>query len=154
LRKNDEIIGIDSNRFQYFDELQNQLSGKKNKNIVLTVKRNGQQVSFPAEVDSLGRLGFYPYGAGNDFEQMDSLGWVKLNTNKYGFFAAFPAGVRKAGEELSFYIDQFKKILNPRTVVTKDWVDLKPLAQSFPNMDGTGKHFGRSLLFFQLSWLL
>src|SRR6185369_364013 len=81
LRKNDELIGIDSNRFQYFDELQNQLSQKKNKNILLTVRRNGQEVSFAAQVDSSGRLGFAPYGV-NDFEQMDSLGWVKLNTTR------------------------------------------------------------------------
>ena len=46
LRKNDQIIGIDSNRFQYFDELQNQLSQKRNKNILLTVIRDGKEVSF------------------------------------------------------------------------------------------------------------
>jgi len=132
LRKNDEIIGIDSNRFQYFDELQNQLSGKKNKKILLTVLRDGKEVSFPAHVDSNNKLGFYPYGAGNDFEQMDSLGWVKLNTHKYGFFAAFPAGVSKAGEELSFYIDQFKKILNPRTGGYKGLGGFKAIGSIFP----------------------
>src|SRR5262249_10217221 len=116
LRKNDEIIGVDSAQVRYFDELQNQLVAKKNKTVLVTVFRNAKEVQFPAQVDSTGRLGFVPYGVGGDsFEQMDSLGWVKLNVNKYGFFAAFPAGVRKAGEELSSYIDQFKKILNPKT---------------------------------------
>src|SRR5580765_361493 len=60
LRKDDQLIGIDSNRFQYFDELQNQLSRKKNKNILLTVIRDGKEVSFPAQVDSNSKLGFYP----------------------------------------------------------------------------------------------
>src|SRR5204863_80660 len=35
LRKKDEIIGVDSGRFRYFDELQNQLTERKNKNILL-----------------------------------------------------------------------------------------------------------------------
>ncbi len=133
LRKNDRIIGVDTNRFQYFDELQNQLMSRKNQGVLLTVLRNGKDtVNFPAQVDSLGRLGFYPYGAGGNVEQMDSLGWLKLNTTKYGFFAAFPAGVRKAGQELSFYIDQFKKILNPKTGGYKGLGGFKAIGSIFP----------------------
>ena len=132
LRKNDQIIGVDSAQFQYFDELQNQLAHRKNKNILLTVRRNGRDTSFPAEVDSNGKLGFFAYGAGNDFEQMDSLGWLKLNTTKYGFLAAFPAGVRRAGDELSFYIDQFKKILNPKTGGYKGLGGFKAIGSIFP----------------------
>jgi len=109
------------------------LAAKKNKTVLVTVLRNAKEVQFPAQVDSTGRLGFVPYGVGGDsFEQMDSLGWVKLNVNKYGFFAAFPAGVRKAGEELSFYIDQFKKILNPKTGGYKGLGGFKAIGSIFP----------------------
>lgn len=130
LRKNDQIIGVDSNKFEYFDELQNELAAKKNKTVLLTVMRNGRDTSFAAQVDSGGKLGFGPYGG--NFEQMDSLGWLRLNTTKYGFFAAFPAGVRKAGEELSFYIDQFKKILNPKTGGYKGLGGFKAIGSIFP----------------------
>ncbi|HEY0433213.1 MAG TPA: RIP metalloprotease RseP [Chitinophagaceae bacterium] len=132
LLKNDLIVGVDSSRLAYFDELQNLLSARKNQQVLLTVVRNGRDVSFPARVDSNGKLGFYAYGAGGDFQQMDSLGWLKLNTRRYGFFAAFPAGVRKAGEELQFYIDQFKKILNPRTGAIKGLSGFKGIASIFP----------------------
>jgi regulator of sigma E protease len=132
LRKNDVIVGVDSSRVQYFDELQNQLAERKNKEILLTVLRGGKEVSFPAQVDGKGILGFFPYGGGGDFDQMDSLGWVKLNTTRYGFFGAFPAGVRKAGEELSFYIDQFKKILNPKTGGYKGLGGFKAIGSIFP----------------------
>jgi regulator of sigma E protease len=115
LRKNDQIIGIDSVRFQFFDELQNVLMLNKDKQVSLTVIRDGKEVSFLAQVSPDARLGFIPYGTGNDFRQMDSLGWLKLNITKYKFFSAFPAGVRKTGAELKFYIEQFKKILNPKT---------------------------------------
>lgn len=129
LRKDDQIIGVDSVRLRFFDELQNNLSSYKGKPVSLTVLRNGQEVSFPAEVDSLGRLGFLSYSSIND---MDSLGWLKLNVKKYGFFAAFPAGVRRSGEELSFYIDQFKKILNPKTGGYKGVGGFKAIGSIFP----------------------
>jgi regulator of sigma E protease len=62
---------------------------------------------------------------------MDSLGWVKLNVTKYSFLAAFPAGVRKAGNELKFYIEQFKKILNPKTGAYKGVGGFKGMARIF-----------------------
>jgi regulator of sigma E protease len=132
LRKNDQVIGVDSTRFQYLDELQNRLAQKKGKSILLTVKRNGIDTSFAAQVDSDGRLGYIPYGWGNDYDQMDSLGWVKVNTIKYGFFGAFPAGVRRAGEELSFYVDQLKKIVNPKTGGYKGLGGFKAIGSIFP----------------------
>jgi regulator of sigma E protease len=130
LRKNDQIVGIDSARFEFFDELQNHLEANKNKAVSLTVIRDGHEVILPVEVDSTGRLGFFPYGV-TGFQQMDSLGWLKLNVTKYGFFAAFPAGVRKAGTELKFYIDQFKKILNPKTGGYKGLSGFKGMARIF-----------------------
>jgi regulator of sigma E protease len=129
LRNNDLIVGIDSLRFRFFDELQNNLDAYKGKPVTLTVLRNEQEVSFPAEVDSLGKLGFMAYSS---LQQMDSLGWLKLNVTKYGFFAAFPAGVRRAGQELSFYIDQFKKILNPKTGGYKGVGGFKAIGSIFP----------------------
>ena len=131
LRKDDQIVGVDGNRFEYFDELQNQLAAKRNQPVLLTVFRRGKDTSFPARVDSNGKLGFYPYGGG-DLAQMDSLGWLKLNTTKYGFFAAFPAGVKKAGQELAFYVDQFKKILNPKTGGYKGLGGFKAIGSIFP----------------------
>jgi len=129
LRKNDQIIRIDSNRIQFYDELQNQLRDAKNKTISLGVLRDGKEVSFPADVSAEGKLGFVPYGI--DIQQMDSLGWLKLNITKYKFFAAFPAGVRKAGTELKFYIDQFKKILNPKTEAYKGLGGFKGMSRLF-----------------------
>jgi regulator of sigma E protease len=78
----------------------------------------------------------------------------KIKYDEVRIFAAFPAGVRKAGEELSFYIDQFKKILNPRTGGYKGLGGFKAIGSYFRNTDGTGKHFGRSQPSSQLSWLL
>ncbi len=139
LRKDDMLVAVDSVRFDFYDELQNQLTPKKNKTIQLTVVRSGQEMSFPVAVSGEGKIGFAPYGY--SYEQMDSLGWVKLNVIKYGFFAAFPAGVKKAGTELKFYIDQFRKILNPSTGAYKGLGGFKGMAKIFSKYSWDWEHF-------------
>jgi regulator of sigma E protease len=139
LRKDDQIVGIDSAKIDFYDELQNKLMENKGKTISLTVLRKGSQVNFPVGISEEGKLGFTPYGY--DFVQMDSLGWVKLNVKKYGFFSAFPAGVRKAGEELSFYVAQFKKILNPNTGAYKGLGGFRGMSKLFNKYTWDWEHF-------------
>lgn len=139
LRKDDQIVAVDSGRITFYDELQNQLQANKGKTVQLSVQRNGREVSFPVSVSEEGKIGFVPYGY--DLQQMDSLGWVKLNVTKYGFFAAFPAGVRKAGEELSFYVAQFKKILNPKTGAYKGVGGFKGMSKLFNKYQWDWEHF-------------
>jgi regulator of sigma E protease len=148
LRKNDLIIGIDSARFGFYDELKNQLSTRKNDSVLLTVVRNNQEVSFRAKVDSMGILGFAPY---QTYHQMDSLGWIKLNITKYGFFAAFPAGIKKAGTVLSEYIDQFKVILNPKTGGYKGIGGFKSMGSIFPEYTWDWEAFWRITAFFSIA---
>ncbi len=147
LRNNDLIVGIDSNRFGFYDELKNQLLLKKNDSIQLTVIRDNKEISFPAKVDSMGILGFVPYLS---YQQMDSLGWIKLNVNKYSFFAAFPAGVKKAGTVLSDYIDQFKVILNPKTGGYKGVGGFKSMGSIFPKYGWDWESFWRITGFFSI----
>lgn len=139
LRKDDQIVAVDSGRISFYDELQNQLQANKGKTIQLSVLRSGNEVSFPVDVSEEGKIGFVPYGY--DLQQMDSLGWLKLNVTKYGFFAAFPAGVRKSGEELSFYVAQFKKILNPNTGAIKGVGGFKGMSKLFNKYQWDWEHF-------------
>jgi len=148
LRKNDRIVGIDSARFEFFDELQNQLQENRNKEVMLTVQREGRDINFPVQVSEEGKLGFAPYGI--DYQQMDSLGWVKLNVTKYGFLAAFPAGVKKAGAELQFYIDQFKKIINPKTEGYKAVGGFKAMGSIFPKHGWDWEAFWRITAFLSI----
>ena len=147
LRQNDQIVGVDSTKFQFYDELKNALAGKKNTTVQLSVLRNGNEVSFPARIDADGKIGFAPYMT---YQQMDSLGWAKLNIKKYGFFAAFPAGVRKAGQELVFYVDQFKKILNPKTGGYKGVGGFKSMGSIFPKYGWNWEAFWRITAFFSI----
>ncbi len=147
LRNNDLIVGIDSARVGFYDELKNQLLSKRGDSIQLTVQRNNQEISFPAKVDSNGILGFAPYLT---YQQMDSLGWLKLNVTKYDFFSAFPAGVKKSGQVLSDYIDQFKVILNPSTGGYKGVGGFKSMGSIFPKYGWDWEAFWRITAFFSI----
>ena len=148
LRKDDQIIGLDSLRIDYFDEMQNQLEKNKNKTVSLVVLRNGEEMKFPVQVTDEGKLGFVPYGV--DYQQMDSLGWLKLNVTKYNFFAAFPAGVIKTKQELSFYIDQVKKIINPKTEGYKAVGGFKAMGSIFPKHGWDWESFWRITAFLSI----
>ncbi|MBC7874613.1 MAG: RIP metalloprotease RseP [Ferruginibacter sp.] len=112
LRKNDVIVGIDSARFSYFDEMADILETKMNKTVLLTVNRQGRDTSFVSKINAEGQVGFNPYAS---MKQMDSLGWLRFEVTRYDFFKAFPAGVKMTFTELRDYVDQFKMILNPST---------------------------------------
>ncbi len=130
LRPNDKVIAVDSTRIEFFDELRSTLLKNPNKTVNVTVLRGNEQITFPANVNEKGTIGFEPYGM--SFAQADSLGWLKLNITKYSFFKAFPAGFNKVGEDLSDYIDQFKKILNPNTGGYKAVGGFKAIGNAFP----------------------
>lgn len=112
LRKYDVIKGIDSGRFEYFDQMLDLLETKKNKEVLLTVSRNGRDTSFITKINAEGQIGFNPF---NSPKQLDSLGWIKYEVKKYPFLAAFPAGVKMTIQELKDYVAQFIVIFTPGT---------------------------------------
>jgi regulator of sigma E protease len=112
LRKNDQIVGLDSVRLQFFDELADQLQSKKNSAVLLTVNRRGVDTSFTAQVNEQGQIGFYTY---SKLSQLDSLGWIKLEVTKQSWLSALPAGIKMTLTELNDYVIQMKTILTPGT---------------------------------------
>jgi regulator of sigma E protease len=112
LRKDDQIVGVDSVPLQFFDELADQLQSKKGKSILLTLNRAGVDTSLTVNVNEQGQIGFYTY---SKLSQLDSLGWIKLEITKYSWLTALPAGIKMTFTELSDYIDQMKTILTPGT---------------------------------------
>jgi regulator of sigma E protease len=44
LRKDDQLLGVDSTRVEFYDELQNELKKHKDQSVMLTVKRNGEEI--------------------------------------------------------------------------------------------------------------
>ena len=97
-------------------------------------------------VDANGKIGF----AIINEDQFDSIGILKQENTKYGFFASFPAGVKKAGEKLDFYIQQFKLILNPKTGAYKGLGGFKAMASIFPKNEWNWEVFWNITAFFSI----
>jgi len=146
LRVFDKIVAVDSTPVNYFDEMAPLLQQKKGDSITLTVIRNGEPVRTKVFVDTSGAIGFYNINSA----QADSLGLLKLETKKYGFLESFPAGVRETGDQLNFYIQQFKKILNPETGAYKGLGGFKTMASIFPDTGWNWEAFWKITAFFSI----
>jgi len=142
----DKIISVDSIPVEYFDQLIPILQEHSNQEVSLTVLRNGKSIRKEVLVDPQGKIGFY----GIDASQADSLGLLKQETKHYGFLASFPAGVRKTGEQLNFYVQQFKMILNPETGAYKGLGGFKAMASIFPDTGWSWYAFWQITAFFSI----
>lgn len=148
LRNGDIILAIDSNQTKFYDEFELLMSKKKKGDtITLSVKRRDSVFNFITPLTDKGKIGFRPPNA---FETFDSLGIFKYNVKKYGFFEAIPAGVRRAGAELKFYIDQFKKILSPETGAYKGVGGFKAMGSVFSGNRWDWEHFWTITAFFSI----
>jgi regulator of sigma E protease len=125
----DKILSVDGQLVEFFDQVN--AVGAHHKNGVVQVKvlrKTGDTASLQAKVNKDGRLEL----AFLTDQQYDSLGVYHVDKKRYGFFAAFPAGVKKAGEKLSSYYDQFLLILNPKTGAIKGLSGFRGIASVFP----------------------
>ena len=148
LRVGDLIIGVDSVETRFYDEFSAFMKKqKKGDTINLTVKRNRDTFNFTTTLVNGGKIGFNPP---NSHEAYDSLGIYKFEVKKYGFFAAIPAGVKRAGKELRFYIDQFKKILSPETGAYKGVGGFKAMGSVFSGTQWDWEHFWTITAFFSI----
>jgi regulator of sigma E protease len=108
LQKDDVIEMVDSIKVTYLDEFQTYLKEKKCKDVALTVNRGGNIINLNCTVDACATIGI---GVDSkDFEYEDVT---------YGFFASFPLGIKKAGENIDAQIKGWGKIFKGDIAVNK-----------------------------------
>ncbi len=129
IRKGDKLVAINGQPTAYFDQFAKTLSGIKADSVNLSVVRNGETISVNSKLNADGKLGFFNIQAPED---LVAAGVLKQEVKKYGFFAAIPQGIKMAGEQLKFYIDQFKLILTPETGAYKGVGGFKAMGNIFP----------------------
>lgn len=135
----DKIVAIDSTPVAFYDEMPGLLVNKKNQKVNLTVDRKGTIVNLQSSVNDEGKIGIPILS----LDQYDSLGVFNVETKKYSFFAAIPAGVSFAFNKLGDYINQFKKILQPSTGAYKGLGGFKSMGSIFPTQWGDWENFWR-----------
>jgi regulator of sigma E protease len=129
LQQGDRIVAIDSVAVSYFDEMIPLIGKKKNSTVELTVDRKGQIVQITSKVNGDGKIGL---GILSN-EEYEKLQVIQIERHKYSLAEALPAGVNKAYEKLSFYISQFRLILNPETGAYKGIGGFKSMGSIFPS---------------------
>ncbi|HTF29914.1 MAG TPA: RIP metalloprotease RseP, partial [Flavitalea sp.] len=133
LKPYDRILKVDSVPTPFFDNVRTELYQHKGENVAIEIERGGKKMTVNPVITPDGKLGVYHFSYSGE---LDSLGILKIESRKYGFFESFPAGARKAVEKLSDYIDQFKKILSPETGAYKGVGGFKSMGSIFPQRWG------------------
>ena len=96
LKKGDQIVGIEQTSTVFFDQLQETLKSYKNKDVKVEILRNHLPLIIPVQLDTAGKMGFYP-----------ELSGIKTRTEHFGFFPALAKSIPTA---FGFIGDQAKAI--------------------------------------------
>jgi len=138
LQVDDKIVMVDSVPTLFYEQYLQQITKRKGDTALLQVERKGSLVNIKAPINAEGQVGFLRYAALQDLE---TIGLIKLEKRTYGFFEAIPAGINLAIENLVFYVDQFKKIVSPKTGAYKGVGGFKSMGSIFPKEWGDWQTF-------------
>jgi regulator of sigma E protease len=122
--KGDEIIGVDSLKFTYFDEFQRYLADNKNQKIFLNILRNGNNITIGVKPDQTGKL-----QVGRTY-----VPFFEFKTIKYGFLKSFPAGIKKGMKTIADYLKQFKLLFSKNTKAYESLGGFITIGKIFPGV--------------------
>ena len=107
LKVDDQILGIDSLKYEYNDQFRTMLRENIGKKINLSVLRDNQKMIISMNVPETGALGI-------QLEQ-DLTKIFELKTIEYSLIESIPAGIDRGLSTISDYLKQFKLIFSPKT---------------------------------------
>lgn len=129
LQLNDRVIAINDSSLEYFDQIAPVIKANRDSAITLTVLRGNETIQIKnLIVSSDGSIGV---GMLRDYKVLDSLGYLSIVHQKYGFLEAIPAGFTKSVDVIVGYARQFAMIFNPSTGAYKHVGGFKSIAGSF-----------------------
>lgn len=124
LLKGDQLVALNGKKFQYFDELKDELKNFKNQAVSLTVVRNNAEVVLPTNVDKDGKIGFFP-------TTKDKLDYEI--SKRLGIGTAISEAVKESWQLLVYNVKQFKLILRPKTEAYKHVKSPVGIARALPD---------------------
>ncbi len=130
LQKGDQIIAVNGQQTDYFDEVKPLIEAHKGGTVKATVLRDGQPVEVDLKIDENGKIGVQLNG---DLKEWEKRGYVKVVNKKYSFLQSIPAGLKRTKETFLSYIDQLKMIFNPKTGAYKGVGGFITIAKIFPD---------------------
>ncbi len=125
IQVNDRIMGINGQEYPFFDLFVMEIKKHTGDSVTIDVERNGQRFAFPMVVPEDGKIGIYP---------QDPKSFFQLKEIHYGFFAAFPAGVKKGISTISSYLKDLKLLFSPETKAYKSLGGFIAIGNIFPSI--------------------
>lgn len=108
LEKGDKLLAINEHEFTYYDEFQKGLKANADKEINLSILRNGKEEIIQMQLDERALIGIMP-------EANILLQDIKFKTLEYGFMESIPAGFKRGITTIQDYLKQFKLIFSSKT---------------------------------------
>lgn len=131
LQVKDLITAINDTPIKYFDEASAILSNYQNQTVLLSVKRKDIEEKIEVTLDENSKIGV---SLGTlPSEDMERMGYYKLETKTYTLAEAIPAGTAKGYKTLTDYIKQLKKVFNPETGAYKGLGGFISIGSIFPS---------------------
>jgi len=131
-RKGDEFLTINGSQSIYRDQVFSLLESNKGRDVEIQVLReDGSKELLEAHVNPEGKLGIEL--SAMTLEQLQEKGVFRMETQKYSFLEAIPAGIDKGVTTLTSYMKQLKKIFNPETGAYKGVGGFAAIGSLFPD---------------------
>ena len=128
LKKGDRIVGIDSVSTLYYNEVRTVVKAATNKTVnVKVIRNNTDTVSISVLINKDGKLGAYPDA------DLSKLGFV-LETKKYSFFEAVPAGFKMCWSTLGHYLTGIKQLFTGQAKASESLGSVISIGGLFPGV--------------------
>ncbi len=126
MQAGDQITGVDSIAFDWYDEFQQYMSQNKSKEVILNILRDGNNINLPVKTTETGLLGVA------DSRLYDQI--FELKTLRYGFLQSIPAGISKGFRTVGDYLKQFKLIFSKHTKAYESLGGFITIGSIFPGV--------------------
>lgn len=122
LKVGDSLIAFNGKPLYFFDQYVDEVPKHKGETIELGVIRDGKPKTISVQVPKAGLIGVRP---------KDPTNYLKVESKKYNFAQAIPAGLSQSKKVLTDYIRQFRLIVNPETGAYKEVGGFIMIAKQF-----------------------
>lgn len=120
LEKGDRVLSIDGQDAPYLQDSRALLKDYAGKKVTAGVLRGADTLSLEVAVDTLGRIGVFTVSP-------------NVQTKRYGFFAAIPAGFKYTFTTIGDYVKDMKLVFTPSTEAYKSVGSFIAIGQVFPS---------------------
>lgn len=127
----DEIIAVNGEKIQFFDEFRKKMSFLVSEKVHLTILRTQHEQHLEVMTDENGKIGIVPKYL--NLEEFEARGIYHIKVMEYGFFESFPAGVQKGIQTLTNYIRQLGLFFKPETKAYKSIGGFASIGNMFPS---------------------